>query len=740
MALSITDQDIIASIQSQLDGLRKTADGAFLYRLIERGLKRRDENFGGDTGQAFVAFLHNILGRYAATPSGDTVTRVKVRLIQQRLAPHMLQTGKESDPSATAPEPIETPVEEIRTTSRRVRPVNEEKPTADPLQAAVDELLAADTAFGAGGQQEPSGNKAEHSPPTKEKTAPTPADAAAAQGSGGTNSESARVRDRRPPEEESVPRADPSRPLFAGLDEIEDTVFTGESIEPDPRPEAAAALPLAEDEAKRSERQGADLTGDDVPADKETRAVGARKPTTDTRAGDGRPAKETKAGPTESGDPAKSSAVLVSLAQRRAPHGAGKTDAAKKAPSARKAPAARNTRAGAKPLATRKSGDVSRTKKMSPPQTRAKPGTRDNSGSKPKTPKPLELEDSWGPAAPTQPAAADAGDGEPDIVVDEPANPWPPRPAPAAPADTMKNPPAPSRVTKTASPSAARGVPRSSVSAPVRGADHGRSDSRLRVDMLHETFANKLAESISRSREYHSVLRSNLDALRLVDNPRNFLDLKKLLVVGLEELLQGSESLGKELGATSHYLRISQLDRDLLKDELTRVRDQSLVDELTGLHNRAGFMRQLEAEIGRTKRYGFSLSVAVLRMESLSEISARHGQEAVNVILRTYAREILSHFRGYDWVSRIGEHRFGILFPNTQKEGAMAALDKAHKRASSMVIRYKATSLKVPPFTSVLTLYSPGDKPEALLQRADEAFALAKEHSRDRIIIALPPH
>lgn len=734
MALSITDQDIIVSIQSQLDGLRKTPDGEFLYRLIERGLKRRDENFGGNTGQAFVAFLHNILGRYAATPSGDTVTRVKVRLIQQRLAPHMLQTE-----TGAAAEPIETPVEEIRTVSRPSRPVKEEKPAVDPLQAAVDELLAADTTHGDGGQQQAPGEKAEQTPP-KEKPAPDSADATAAERSEVMDPESTRVRDRRPPEEESVPRADPSRPLFAGLDEIGDMVFTEESIEPDPRPEAAAAPPPAEEEATKPESQVADVPGEDVPDDKKKRTVSSREATTGTPAGDRAAAKEPKAEPAETGGQAKSSAVVVSLAQRRTPHGEGKTEAAKQAPLAKKGPAADNTRAGAKTLATRNSADASRTKKKSPPKSRAKPGPRDQSGSKPKTAKPLELEDSWGPAASTQPAAADAGKGEPDIVVDEPANPWPPRPAPPARVGTMKNPPSPSRVTKTASSSSARGVPPSSVSAPARGAEHGRSDSRLRVDMLHETFANKLAESISRSREYHNVLRSNLDALRLVDNPRNFMDLKKLLVVGLEELLHGSESLGKELGATSHYLRISQLDRDLLKDELTRVRDQSLVDELTGLHNRAGFMRQLEAEIGRTKRYGFSLSVAVLRMESLAEILARHGQEAVNEILRTYAKEILSHFRGYDWVARIGEHRFGILFPNTQKEGAMTALDKAHKRASSMVIRYKATSLKVPPFTSVLTLYSPGDKPDALLQRADEAFALAKEHSRDRIIVALPPH
>jgi diguanylate cyclase (GGDEF)-like protein len=771
VALSVTDQDIIASIQSQLDGLRQTADGEILYRLIERGLKRRDGDYDGDTGNAFVAFLHNILGRYAATPTGDTVTRVKVRLIQQRIAPHMMEDEGEPAPVAATPEPIDTPVEEIKTETPVSAPGPEEDSVVDPLQAALDQLLAEDAVQVSQAEADDAGSPSAEPPseasPNETDTSTEPEDMAPA-----PEPESRPARYRRPPEEEVVPLADPDRPLFSALDDLEfpkdelitpdpvaDTGSAGSAVEkqssdaiggaPEPTVgsgEAAAEEPVSAPHVEpvvESAKHGADDQAGDEPESaappSTSEQEAPRKPPAE--AGSDRVVRDAKESgvveqespPQESAAPAAATTVPIEetpvspaddVARKEAANNADeKVESKKRAKAAPgrgmdsgdKTPRSATTR-----TATRRT--ASKRKRVA----KAKPKAA------PKPSKPLELQDTWGPAAPETPPSFDADSDEPDIVVGEPAKPlFPPSPSPAQVI--------PATAASTASPPKLAPQPVKPSPAPVPAEpEDARQGSRQRVDKLHETFANKLAESISRSRDYHSMLRTTLKTLKLADKSRDFVDLKRLLQTGLEELLQSSESLGKDLGATSHYLRISQLDRDLLKDELTRVRDQSLVDDLTGLHNRAGFTRQLEAEIGRTKRYGFSLSVAVLHMEALAEIAAHHGSDAVDEVLRTYAKEILSHFRGYDWVARIADHRFGILFPNTQKEGAMTALDKAHKRASSMVIRHKATSIKIPPFTSVLTLYHPGDKPDALLQRADEAFALAKEQDRDRIIVALP--
>jgi PleD family two-component response regulator len=79
-----------------------------------------------------------------------------------------------------------------------------------------------------------------------------------------------------------------------------------------------------------------------------------------------------------------------------------------------------------------------------------------------------------------------------------------------------------------------------------------------------------------------------------------------------------------------------------------------------------------------------------------------------------------------------------VLFPNTQKEGANRALEKAQKRAAETVLSFQGQSLPLPTFSSVLTLYSPGEKSATLLKRADEALDHAKLRGRNQSIVALP--
>jgi hypothetical protein len=43
----------------------------------------------------------------------------------------------------------------------------------------------------------------------------------------------------------------------------------------------------------------------------------------------------------------------------------------------------------------------------------------------------------------------------------------------------------------------------------------------------------------------------------------------------------------------------------------------------------------------------------------------------------------------------------------------------------------------MPSFTSSLTLYSPGDQPEAIMKRTYDALSLASQSTRNKIIVAL---
>ncbi len=213
--------------------------------------------------------------------------------------------------------------------------------------------------------------------------------------------------------------------------------------------------------------------------------------------------------------------------------------------------------------------------------------------------------------------------------------------------------------------------------------------------------------------------------------------LRNRLIRGIEELVRNQHALDEHLQATTRYLRAIHADRHHLADALEQARCYSLTDELTGLPNRAAFLRQLESEIGRTRRYRFSLALALIDLDDLGAINDRHGRDVGDAVLSSYSREVLSQFRSYDIVARYGNDEFAVLLPNTQREGAMCALEKARQRARDMRIKHLGRPLSLPSFSSVLTFYAPGEKPALWLKRANEALSHAKAQGPRQSVVAL---
>ena len=64
------DAGVLQTIKDQLESLRRTPDGAFLYRIVTRAL----EKYGLKNGRielAFMAFLYSVLGKYIRDPRAN---------------------------------------------------------------------------------------------------------------------------------------------------------------------------------------------------------------------------------------------------------------------------------------------------------------------------------------------------------------------------------------------------------------------------------------------------------------------------------------------------------------------------------------------------------------------------------------------------------------------------------------------------------------------------------------------
>lgn len=257
-------------------------------------------------------------------------------------------------------------------------------------------------------------------------------------------------------------------------------------------------------------------------------------------------------------------------------------------------------------------------------------------------------------------------------------------------------------------------------------------------DSLPEQLARQMAAALTRSHEFDDLLRTSLDTLERDSAGADISALKQLLRRGIEELIDEHQSLRKNLSGARRGLETMVEDHHQLEQALDKARKHSLTDELTGLPNHAAFLRQLEAEIGRARRYGFSLALALIDIDDMKGMNAQYGQAAGDTVLRTYAHQIMSQFRAYDLVARYGSDEFVVLLPNTQREGAARAVEKAQKQAAGTYIQFDGHNIPLPSFSSVLTVYAHGEPPAALLKRADEALSHAKQRGRGQAVVALP--
>jgi diguanylate cyclase (GGDEF)-like protein len=164
---------------------------------------------------------------------------------------------------------------------------------------------------------------------------------------------------------------------------------------------------------------------------------------------------------------------------------------------------------------------------------------------------------------------------------------------------------------------------------------------------------------------------------------------------------------------------------------LHRERALSRTDDLTGLLNGRGFYEAAAIELARSSRYQHPLTVAYLDLDDFKQVNDRFGHARGDAVLVSVAHAMRRACRSTDLVARLGGDEFVVLFPETGRDAAEAALAKLRAR-----VRDAASNGGEPVTMSVGAVSFPQPPPdvEVLVHEADRTMYAAKGGGKDALL------
>lgn len=171
--------------------------------------------------------------------------------------------------------------------------------------------------------------------------------------------------------------------------------------------------------------------------------------------------------------------------------------------------------------------------------------------------------------------------------------------------------------------------------------------------------------------------------------------------------------------------QISALDK--MEERTEEVYKLAMLDPVTGLYNRRSGEQRLAEEVSRSQRHGRPLTVVALDLNKLKDINDKWGHAAGDEMIKYFAGRLSKAIRGSDLAVRFGGDEFLLLLPECKLEDVQLVLG----RLSGMKMDLGGQSTPVA-FSTGWTNYIPGESPEELLKRADEALYANKRLSRDQ--------
>jgi diguanylate cyclase (GGDEF)-like protein len=130
-----------------------------------------------------------------------------------------------------------------------------------------------------------------------------------------------------------------------------------------------------------------------------------------------------------------------------------------------------------------------------------------------------------------------------------------------------------------------------------------------------------------------------------------------------------------------------------------------ILDDESGVYNRAFFMQRLSEEVARSERNGHALSLAFIDIDRSGRLRALSSPLGRDAVIRQVAAFLMRHVREEDVIARMNGTVFAILLPDLRGEEAESFIEELQRSIISMSFKLERSGreLNLKCFTSVAT-------------------------------------
>ncbi|GAA5137165.1 diguanylate cyclase [Thalassotalea piscium] len=206
-------------------------------------------------------------------------------------------------------------------------------------------------------------------------------------------------------------------------------------------------------------------------------------------------------------------------------------------------------------------------------------------------------------------------------------------------------------------------------------------------------------------------------------------DVVKTLDVGAEDYVT------KPYVAKVLYARIRNALR--LKEKTQELEALLRTDSLTHINNRVGYEELATKVISHAKRNKHRTAIAMLDIDHFKAVNDTHGHDGGDVVLVEFAKLLISCFRDYDVIGRIGGEEFAVCMPNVRLETALAACERFRESLAQLTISLPDdpdATINITVSIGLIVSNDPDSMLDDLMREADKLMYRAKSAGRNQTV------